>query len=80
MDDSLISPAVADDWERWLHAMQDIERRHVSPLLQQLQNKQIDRLTLQLSDATCVKQWQVTRLDLLKFWRKPSLNRLMCAP
>ena len=80
VDDSLISPALADDWGRWLLAMQDIERRHVSPLLQQLQNKKIDGLTLQLSDTTCVKQWQVTRLDLLKFWRKPSLNRLMRTP
>ncbi len=80
IDDSLISPALADDWGRWLLAMQDIERAHASPLLQQLQNKGIDRLTLQLSDATCVKQWQVTRLDLLKFWRKPSLNRLMRTP
>jgi hypothetical protein len=80
VDDSLISPALADDWGRWLLAMQEIERTRVSPLLQQLQNKGIDRLTLQLSDATCVKQWQVTRLDLLKFWRKPSLNRLMRTP
>jgi hypothetical protein len=60
--------------------MQEIERTHASPLLQQLQNKVIDSLTLQLSDATCVKQWQITRLDLLKFWRKPSLNRLMRTP
>ena len=80
IDDSLISPALADDWGRWLLAMQEIERTHASPLLQQLQNKVIDRLTLQLSDATCVKQWQITRIDLLKFWRKPSLNRLMRTP
>ena len=80
IDDSLISPALADDWGRWLLAMQEIERTHASPLLQQLQNKVIDRLTLQLSDATCVKQWQITRFDLLKFWRKPSLNRLMRTP
>jgi hypothetical protein len=80
IDDSLISPALADDWGRWLLDMQEIELTRVSPLLQQLQNKGIDRLTLQLSDATCVKQWQVTRLDLLKFWRKPSLNRLMRTP
>jgi hypothetical protein len=80
LEDSLISPALADDWGRWLLAMHDIERTYASPLLQQLQNKVIDRLTLQLSDATCIKQWQVTRLDLLKFWRKPSLNRLMRTP
>jgi hypothetical protein len=60
--------------------MQEIERTHASPLLQQLQNKVIDRLTLQLSDAACVRQWQITRFDLLKFWRKPSLNRLMRTP
>jgi hypothetical protein len=77
MDDSLISAALVDDWGRWLVAMQDIERVHASPLLHQLQNKTIDRVTLQLSDATQVRQWQVSRLDLLKFWRKPSLNRLI---
>lgn len=76
-DDSLISAALADDWGRWLVAMQDIERVHASPLLQQLQNRTIHRVTLQLSDATQVRQWQVSRLDLLKFWRKPSLSRLI---
>ena len=79
-DESLMSAALADDWGRWLVAMQDIERVHISPLLQQLQNKMIDRVTLQLSDATQVRQWQVSRLDLLKFWRKPSLSRLMHTP
>jgi hypothetical protein len=79
-DDSLISAALADDWGRWLVAMQDIERVHASPLLHQLRNKTIDRLTLQLSDATHIRQWQVSRLDLLKFWRKPSLNCLIRTP
>jgi hypothetical protein len=79
-DDSLISAALADDWGRWLVAMQDIERVHASPLLHQLRNKTIDRVTLQLSDATHIRQWQVSRLDLLKFWRKPSLNCLIRTP
>lgn len=76
-DESLMSAALADDWGRWLVAMHDIERIHISPLLLQLQNKLIDRVTLQLSDAAQVRQWQVSRLALLKFWRKPSLGRLI---
>jgi len=77
VDESLLPPALADDWGRWLVAMHDIDHRQVLPLLQQLQNKVIHRVTLQLTDATCVRQWQISRLDLLKFWRKPSLHRLI---
>ena len=80
MDESLIPHALADDWGRWLLAMQQIEREHCVPLLQQLQTKAIDRLTLQLSDAQITRQWRITSLMLKKFWRKPSLARLLNLP
>jgi len=80
MDESLIPHALADDWGRWLLAMQEIEREHCMPLLKQLQAKAIDSLTLQLSDAHLVRQWRATPRSLKKFWRKPSLNRLMRTP
>lgn len=77
VDESLIPHALADDWGRWLLAMQEIEREHCMPLLKQLQAKAIDSLMLQLSDAHLVRRWRVTPLMLRKFWRKPSLNRLI---
>ncbi|MEY3980102.1 MAG: hypothetical protein RLZZ375_1531 [Pseudomonadota bacterium] len=79
MDESLIPHAIADDWGRWLVAMQDLEHTQVVPLLQQLRSKTIDTLTLQLTDANNVRQWRVSRLDLLKFWRAPSLATLVRA-
>ena len=80
MDESLIPHALADDWGRWLLAMQEIEREHCVPLIQQLQTKAIDSLTLQLSDAHIIRQWRITSLMLKKFWRKPSLARLLNLP
>lgn len=80
MDESLITHALADDWGRWLLAMQEIEREHCMPLLKQLQAKAIDSLTLQLSDAHVVRQWRVTPRSLKKFWRKPALDRLLNLP
>lgn len=79
MDESLIPHAIADDWGRWLEVMQDLERTQLAPLLQQLRSKTIDSLTLQLTDANNVRQWRVSRLDLLKFWRAPSLATLVRA-
>ena len=80
VDESLIPHALADDWGRWLLAMQEIEREHCMPLLKQLQAKAIDSLMLQLSDAHLVRQWRVTPLMLKKFWRKPALDRLLNLP
>ena len=77
LDESLLTHALADDWGRWLMTMQDIERTQIVPLLHQLQNKSIDSLTLQLTDAECVRQWRATPLSLRKFWRKPSLQALL---
>lgn len=79
MDESLIPHAIADDWGRWLEVMQDVERTQLAPLLQQLRSKTIDTLTLQLTDANNVRQWRVSRLNLLKFWRAPSLATLVRA-
>jgi hypothetical protein len=76
LHDSLISHALASDWGRWLAAMQQIEGARIAPLLNDLQSGAIDRLTLQLTDATRIRTWSVTRASMRKFWVKPSLHRL----
>ena len=76
VDDSLITHALAGDWGRWLGAMQAIETKHAAPLLSALQSGAIDRLTVQLTDATRIRSWRATRASMRKFWVKPSLSRL----
>lgn len=74
--DSLITHALAGDWGNWLLAMKEIDTKHLAPLLAALKSGALDQLTLQLTDATRMRQWRVTRASMRKFWIKPSLSRL----
>jgi hypothetical protein len=75
-DDALISHALAADWGRWLAAMTHIDTHRIAPLLSALKSGQIDRVTLQLTDAERIRSWHATRASMRKFWIKPSLHRL----
>jgi hypothetical protein len=77
VDDALVPHALAGDWGSWLAAMQQIETRHANQLLAALTSGTIDRLTLQLTDATRVRSWHATRAGMRKFWIRPSLSRLL---
>ena len=76
VDESLITHALAGDWGRWLAAMKQIEDARIAPLLNALTSGAIDSITLQLTDATRIRSWHVTRASMRKFWVKPSLHRL----
>lgn len=76
VDDALIASALAGDWAGWLAAMQAIDRRHIEPLLAALRAGTISQLTLQLTDGHRLREWQLSRLGVRKFWRAPSLARL----
>ena len=77
VDDSLIPHALAADWGSWLAAMQHIETTKAAPMLAELTSGTIDRLTLQLTDATRLRTWHATRIGMRKFWIRPSLSRLL---
>ncbi len=75
-DDAPVASALAGDWGSWLAAMQGIETRHAAPLLDALRSGASTRVILQLTDAQRVREWQVSRAGVRKFWRTPSLARL----
>ncbi len=76
VDDALIPHALASDWGRWLAAMKQIDTTLLAPSLAWLRSGKIDRLTLQLTDATRVRTWHMSRASMRKFWVRPSLSRL----
>lgn len=77
VDDALVTHALAGDWGSWLAAMRDIENRRISSMLAALKSGGIDHLTLQLTDASRIRTWHVTRSRLRKFWIPPSLSCLI---
>lgn len=77
IDDALTASALAGDWGSWLAAMREIDARHAAPLLADLKSGAIARVSLQLTDAQRVREWQLGRAGMRKFWRPPSLSRLV---
>lgn len=75
-DPALLPAALAGDWSRWLQSMQAIDAGRIAQLLASLRAGSIDRLTLQLTDASRVRTWYLTRHGMRKFWRQPSLSAL----
>lgn len=74
--DSLMAPALAGDWSAWLTAMAELDASHFNPLLTQLKQGEIHRVTLVLSDSARVDAWEVRRSSMRKFWVSASLARL----
>lgn len=77
MLDTLIEPALASDWGRWLECWHDLETRWFAPLLAALSDGRLDRLSLLLSDGNRLRECAVTRHSLRKFWAKPTLTRML---
>ncbi len=77
IDHTLIASALAGDWGSWLAALQAIDRHHLAPRLAALRAGELTRLTLQLTDAQRLREWHLSRGGMRKFWRSPSLARLI---
>lgn len=77
VDDALVSHALAGDWGSWLAGMKHIEASRVAPLLAALTSGSLDQLTLQLTDAACIRTWHVSRMRMRTFWIRPSLSSLL---
>jgi hypothetical protein len=77
MLDALIGPALAGDWSQWLQQIHALEADWLAPLLAALSARRLDRLSVVLSHGSELRQFGSTPLSLRKFWRKPSLNRLL---
>ncbi len=74
--DTLLEPALANDWSRWLDGMQALEEKWFAPLLQALGNGALDRISLIATHDAGLVRFAASRLSLRKFWVKPSLAPL----
>jgi hypothetical protein len=74
---ALTSAGLGSDWSLWLMHMQQIEREWFAPLLAALKDGRVKRVTLVLSHRDAFAQFSSTRSAQRKFWRKPTLNKLV---
>ncbi len=71
LETRLLAPAQQLDAEAWREALRTVERERLAPLLAALRSGKIRRLTVTgLGDADCV-ELELTRMDALRFWRRP---------
>jgi hypothetical protein len=75
--DTLVEPALSNDWGRWLVAMQALETDWFAPLLDALKAGTLSGLSLVLTDDTRLARFAVNRASLRKFWVSPSLAPLV---
>ena len=75
--DQLIQPALTGEWSSWLQELQTLESTCFAPVLQAMQQGQLDSLSLIITDSTHVLELATSRLSLKKFWLKPALTRLL---
>ncbi|HZW21792.1 hypothetical protein [Noviherbaspirillum sp.] len=74
--DSLLEPALSNDWARWLDGMKQLEENWFAPLLHALQSGKLDQVSLIATHDSRISRYAATRASLRKFWVKPSLATL----
>ena len=74
--DNLSETALAEEWGGWLESMQQLDQHWFAPMLDALKNGKIAQLTLVLSHNTQLREFNLTKSSFMKFWARPSLNRL----
>jgi hypothetical protein len=75
-DGSLAEAALATDWAGWLQHMQRLENDTFVPLLAALAGG-VGRARLVLSHRNALGEFTTTSLTQRKFWRQPTLDRLL---
>lgn len=74
--DDLSEAALAEDWGAWLDSMQALDKNWFAPLLDALRESKTTQIKLILSNTTQLREFEINKMALRKFWVKPSLNRL----
>lgn len=75
--DSLLAPALANDWGTWLQHMQALETDWFAPLLAALKSGKIKQMKLVMTHSSRCAEFVTGTHSLRKFWAKPSLARLL---
>jgi hypothetical protein len=74
---NVAAPAIAADWGGWLHDMQRLETELFAPLLAALMSGRVKQVKLVLSNRGAHAEFTTTALAQRKFWRRPTLERLI---
>jgi hypothetical protein len=74
---NVTAPAIAADWHAWLQQMHALEAALFAPLQAALRQGRIKSLRLILSHRDGHLDATTTPMAQRKFWRKPSLERLI---
>ena len=77
LQDDLIAPALAGDWDTWRSRVQALDTEWFAPLRGALGEGRINMVTLYFSHGTVLRKWSASRASLRKFWLKPGLARLL---
>jgi hypothetical protein len=75
--DNLIAPALAGDWGKWLSIYQGLEDEWFAPLLEEIRQGHVSRVSLNLSNDTSLKTFISDRASLRKFWVRKSMTPLL---
>jgi hypothetical protein len=74
---NVAAPAIAADWSGWLQEMQRLEAGLFAPLLDALHKGRAKQVRLVLSHRTGHADFTTTAMAQRKFWRRPTLERLI---
>jgi len=74
--DNLSEAALAEDWGSWLDYMQALDKSWFTPMLDALRTGKAAHLKLIVSNTTQLREFEISKMALRKFWAKPSLARL----
>ena len=73
----LIGAAQSGDWASWLASMAQLEQTTFAPLLARLRAGDLGELRIMASHRHAMAEFATTPGALRKFWRRPSLARLL---
>lgn len=74
--DTLLEPALANDWGRWLECMRHLEAAWFDPILEYLKSRKLEQVSIILTHDSRISSFTTTRSSLRKFWVKPTLASL----
>jgi hypothetical protein len=74
---NVAAPGIAADWSGWLQQMQRLEAELFAPLLAALAQGRVKSVRLVLSHRDGLLETTTTPLAQRKFWRRPTLERLL---
>jgi hypothetical protein len=74
---NVAAPAIGADWNGWLQQMQLLEAELFVPLLAALVRGEVKDIRLVLSHRSAHVEFTTTALAQRKFWRRPTLDRLI---